>query len=146
MADMIDNQVILATLKAKRAALDQAISAMEAFISGEAPGGGSNSSGGESSMGSSIQPDTFVGMNIAEAASRYLHITGRPAKSTEGISEALNHGGLNCTLTSVSAILRRNNNSGEGDVIRVGRGLWGLQEWYPGRPRRSNRTSGEEGE
>jgi len=24
-------------------------------------------------------------------------------------------------------------------------GLWGLQEWYPGRPRRSNRQSGEEG-
>ncbi len=143
MADLIDYRAVLADLKAKRTALDQAISAMEVFVSGEASGGEIKSG---SSMGSSIQPDTFVGMNIAEAASRYLHMTGRPAKSTEGISEALNRGGLNCTLSSVSAILRRNNNNGEGDVIRVGRGLWGLQEWYPGRPRRNNRQSGEESE
>jgi len=142
MADTIDYKAVLADLKAKRAKYDAMITAMESFIAlddGLAAIETSLSSGG-----ASIQPDTFVGLNIAEAASKYLRVTGRPAKSTEQIAESLNRGGLNCTQSSVSAILRRNNNSGEGDVIKVGRGLWGLQEWYPARPRRSNRQGSEE--
>jgi len=141
MPETIDYKAVIEDLKARKTKLEQIIAALE-DIAGEL---------GEAKVWigaapKTIQADTFVGMNIAEAASKYLHISGRPAKNTEGISEALNRGGLNCSLQSVSAILRRNNNNGEGDVIRVGRGLWGLQEWYPGRPRRSNRQSGEEGE
>ena len=49
--------------------------------------------------------------------------------------EALNRGGLNVTRDSVGTILVRVANS-EGDIVRVGRGLWGLLEWYPGRQRR----------
>lgn len=142
MADTIDYKAVLADLKGKRAALDQAIAAMEAFVSGEASGVNLNS--GEPSVGVPIQPDTFVGFNILEAASKYLRIMGRGAKSTEQIADGLNRGGLNCTQASVSTILRRNDRSGEGDVVKVGRGLWGLQEWYPGRPRRSNRQGSEE--
>jgi len=144
MSDTIDYRAVLADLKAKRAVLDYAITGLEALISGESSSVVPNS--GETPVGVPIQPDTFVGLNIAEAASKYLRIMGRGAKSTEQIADGLNRGGLNCTQSSVSAILRRNNNSGEGDVIKIGRGLWGLEEWYPGRPRRSNRQGSDESE
>ena len=90
-----------------------------------------------------IQPDTFVGLNIAEAASEYLRIMGRGAKSTEQIADGLNRGGLNCTRASVSTILRRNNNE-DGVIIRVGDGPWGRQDWYPGRPKRTRQIENEE--
>ncbi len=140
MKEPIDYKAVLEDLRVRRVQLDAAIAALE-LLSGEPVvvfGASKPLSGPE------IQADTFVGLNIAEAASKYLRITGKGAKSTEQIADALNRGGLSCTQSSVSAILRRNNNSGEGDVIKVGRGLWGLQEWYPGRPRRSNRPSSEQ--
>jgi hypothetical protein len=144
MADAIDYRAVLADLRARRTAIDQAIAAVENII-GEGSSALPTSQGDDVSV-LAIQPDTFVGLNIAEAASKYLRTVGRPARTTEQVADALRRGGLSVTLGSVSAILRRNNNSGEGDVIKVGRGLWGLQEWYPGRPRRSNRQSSEEGE
>lgn len=145
MKDPIDYSAVLADLEARREKLDQVIAALR-LLSGEQ----SVAIGVNKITDTQIQPDTFVGMSIIEAASRYLHMTGRPAKETGVIADALNRGGLVCTQNSVSALLRRANNAGEGDVIRVGRGLWGLQEWYPARPRRTRQNneerSGEESE
>lgn len=141
MKDAIDYKAVLEDLKNRRAQLDSAIAALE-LLSGEKVVviGHPHTQ----QHGQAIQPDTFVGLNISEAASKYLRMMGKGAKSTAEVAAALVQGGLNVTQASVSAILRRNNRSGEGDVIKVGRGLWGLQEWYPGRPRRSNRQGGED--
>jgi hypothetical protein len=142
MVDKIDYKAVLADLKERRTNLDIVIAALEVLtgepvvVIGGTPIAGS---------GAAIQADTFVGMNIAEAASKYLRMMGKGAKSTEQVAEALVRGGLTVTQASVSSILRKNNRTGEGDVIKVGRGLWGLQEWYPGRPRRARQNS-EEGE
>jgi len=40
----------------------------------------------------------------------------------------------------VGTILVRVANQ-EGDIVRVGRGLWGLFEWYPGRQRRAKKKT-----
>jgi hypothetical protein len=138
MADAIDYRAVLADLRARRESIDVAIAALE-VLSGEPV----VVIGARESLATTIQPDTFVGLNIAEAASKYLRMMGKGAKSTEHIAEVLNRGGLTCTQASVSTILRRNDRSGDGDVVKVGRGLWGLQEWYPGRPRRSRQGSEE---
>ena len=132
MAETIDYKAVLEDLKAKKAGLEQAIFAVEAIIGGL---GDSAALNGSASKGK-IEADTFIGMNINQAAEKYLQMTGRPAKTTEQITDALNQGGMSVTQGSVSTILRRSDN-GESPVTRVGRSLWGLASWYPNRPRRS---------
>ena len=139
-AESIDYRAVLADLKERRINMDLAIAALEVLCGEPTVVIG----GTKESTSTEIQADTFVGLNIAEAASKYLRIMGRGAKSTEQVAEALVRGGLAVTKASVSSILRKNNRTGEGDVIKVGRGLWGLQEWYPGRPRRSRQGNEEE--
>jgi len=135
----IDYKAVLDDLKGRRAALDAAIAAVEGIIGGLAiiyP-----NSSGEIPIGTSLQSDSFVGLSIADAAAKYLRIVGRPPRAMEDVVEGLNRGGLQCRKDSVSTILRRNNLNDEGEVVRVSRGLWGLREWYPGRPRRSRQNS-----
>ncbi len=144
MAEGIDYKAVLVDLKARRAALDQAIAGIEAII-GEGPIPGIPQINGRGPA-QEILPDTFVGLNIAEAAAKYLTMVGRPARATEAITDALNRGGLDVTQASVGTVLLRNHNQGESNVVRVGRGLWGLADWYPQRPRATRRREIEEDE
>src|ERR1700687_371308 len=120
MPETIDYKAVLEDMKARRAALDQAIAAIE-LIAGEL----GNAKVWIGSAADKIDADTFIGMNILQAAEKYLQMTGRPAKTTAKIAEALNQGGLNVSQGSVSTILRRSDN-GESPVTRVGKSLWGL--------------------
>jgi hypothetical protein len=141
MSEAIDYRAVLADMRTRRAALDRAIAGLEAVL-------GESSSSGElgapNGVGQEIQADTFVGRNISEATAHYLRMVGRPARSTEAVTEALNRGGLVVTQPSVGTVLLRSHNRGEGEIVRVGRGIWGLAEWYPGRPRVRRRDSEEE--
>lgn len=139
MADTIDYKAVLEDLKSRKAALEQAIVAVEAILGTGALGEVGVSNG----AAKGIEADTFIGMNILQAAERYLQMTGRPAKTTDQIAAALNQGGLNVSAGSVSTILRRSDN-GESPVTRVGRALWGLASWYPNRPRRSRQGEEEQ--
>ena len=128
MAESTDVQSILEGLKARKAAIENAIAALEA-VAGELD---VSIAGGSATRG--IAPDTFIGMNILQGAEKYLQVVGRPARTTDNIAEALNKGGLTVTAASVSTILRRSD-KGDSPVVRVGRALWGLAGWYPNRPR-----------
>jgi hypothetical protein len=142
MSDGIDYKAVLEDLKARKAKLEVMIEGLESLLG---TGGLSESSRGmNGSTPKGIEADTFIGLNILQAAERYLQMTGRPAKPTEQIAAALNQGGLSATVGSVSTILRRSD-KGDSPVTRVGRSLWGLASWYPNRPRRT-RQSGEEAE
>lgn len=147
MPEGIDYKVVLADLKARRAALDQAIAAIEVIAGNSAFSGVPTQANGMNQT-TEILPDTFIGHNIAEAGAAYLKMVGRPARTTEAITGALNLGGLNVSQPSVATILLRSDRKGDGEVIRVGRGLWGLADWYPKRPRvrRVKDTSGVEGD
>ena len=145
MSEGIDYRVVLADMRARRAALDQAIAGIEAMLGESSSAGGLGAPNGASSGAQEIQADTFVGRNISEATAHYLRMVGRPARSTEAITEALNRGGLVVTQPSVGTVLLRSHNRSDGEIVRVGRGIWGLAEWYPGRPRVRRRES-EEGQ
>lgn len=131
MAEPIDYKAVLEDLKARRTRLDEVIAAVEGIV-GETGALGALLSPSKSAA---IAPDMFVGMNIVQAAEKYLQTVGRPARPLDEVANALNQGGLHVTQGSVSTILRRSENN-DSPVVRVGRGLWGLTSWYPNRPRR----------
>lgn len=122
----IDYKTLLEDAKRQRAEVDAVIAFAErqlgiAKTSGPTPTKPSDGGTVE------IEPDTFHGKNILQAAEKYLNMVGRPARSTEEIAEQLGRGGVTATAGSVATILGRDKS---GRISRVKRGLWGLKEWY----------------
>jgi hypothetical protein len=123
----MDYKALLEDSKRQRAELDVVIAFAERQL-GIAKNPGSTtapaSQGGESVV---IEDDTFHGKNILQASEAYLHMVGRPARSTEEIAAAISKGGVPAAPASVATILGRSKG---GSINRVKRGLWGLKEWY----------------
>lgn len=129
-------ETVLADLRAKRDQISNAIVALESLR----PERGVPAQPG--SMPVYIPPltiaptsDEFVGVTIVEGAKALLTRRGKALGNVE-IATAFVAGGMNLnsadpTNTVGSVITRRFNQV--GDIVRVGRGLWGLPEWYPGR-------------
>lgn len=130
-------ETVLADLRAKRDQITNAITALESLR----PGPGLPSPAPVAPVHNSaplmIAPtsDEFVGMTIVDGAKALLARRGKPLGNAD-IATAFVAGGMNLnsadpTNTVGSVVTRRFNNV--GDIVRVGRGLWGLPEWYPGR-------------
>ena len=141
MDEPIDYAAVLVDLKARREALDKVISHLEALVS---LGTVTNYNVFAKQAAPEIHGDTFVGLIIPEATAKYLSMVGRPARTTPEITEALNRGGISSNQGTIATVLGRGHNAGEGNVVRAGKGLWGLAEWYPSRPKATRRR--EEGE
>jgi hypothetical protein len=134
-------EAVLADLRAQRDRIDSTITLLEGLRSG-APatssrpaGGGTGSPDEKGGNRPDLGPGAFLGLSIPEAAKKLL-ATKRQQMRTADIVAELERGGL--VLTSAdkvntvgSVLLRRFQTT--GDLVRVARGLWGLQEWYPGR-------------
>jgi hypothetical protein len=124
---MIDYKGVLADLRARRAALDQAIAAIEA-IAGES---GSvlipplNGTG----VGREIEPGTFFNLNTLDATRKFLGLAGK-TQTTQQIGDALRKGSLNVKDASVAAILQRAVRDDDPDLVSVGRNMWGLKRFY----------------
>jgi hypothetical protein len=78
----------------------------------------------------------FLGMSIADAAKKLL-LVRKQAMGNADIAAALKQGGLVMSANTdpqnmVGSILTRRFEK-VGDIVRVGRGIWGLKEWYPNR-------------
>jgi hypothetical protein len=132
----------IARLEEYKQAVDASIEALRKL---ETLGGGLPGlpSLGPTSNHRAVEADTFVGMSIGDATPKYLAMVGRPARSTDEITQALLRGGLQrVSPASVATILVRIHNT-DGLVVRVQKGLWGLAEWYPKRPPRVARKSEE---
>jgi hypothetical protein len=136
----VDYKAVLENLRARKAAIEQAIAALEPFVAELSESG--VIIGVATKPSKTVEADTFIGLNIVQASEKYLQMAGRPARPLEEIANALNEGGLQVTQASVSTILRRSERN-DSPVVRIGRGLWGLASWYPNRPRRV-RQGGEE--
>ena len=146
MAQTNDN-AYLAKLKTQRAALDTLIANIEAYEkSGIIPAGGGQGNAGGGPV--DIQIDTFIGLTVLDGAKKYLNMCHKSPKSTQEILDALGQGGLKSTMTSVATILGRDGRAGRGSIKAVGRGMWGLREWYPnasaGKRKRSVKKEEEE--
>lgn len=125
-------EIVLADLRAKRDQLDQAIRAIESAMGGVPAASLKNE---PLSSAPTSGPGDFLGMSIPDAA-RALLASRRRAMNNAEIAAALKAGGLAMTSadpanTIGSALTRRFHQI--GDVVRVERGTWGLQEWYPNR-------------
>ena len=138
-AQSVDYSAVLADLEARKIQIESAI----AVIKGLVGGGGlpplatpvvqpppSNSAGNGTSE---IQSDTFFNLSIGDATKKLLAMRKRPVAGSD-IIEALRRGGqihaskdgFGNTLGSVLSRSHANN----GPIVRVGRGTWGLREWY----------------
>jgi hypothetical protein len=128
--------IVLADLKAQRDRIDQAISMLTALRSGGVPVAMATS-GGPASPGGEIEETAgmYLGMSIPEAAKKLLASRKRTLTNAE-IASALKAGGLVMTSAdpqnTIGSVLTRSFKD-VGDVVRVGRGTWGLKDWYPGR-------------
>ena len=136
MVESVDYPSVLADLKARRARLDDLIAGIEAVVGGSAEVVGIGESVsvklGMSPM-PAIHPDSFFGLGIGEAAKKYLKMAHR-AQHTAAIADALGKGGLKRPDVNVlSSILVRAAKGRE--VTKVGKGMWGLAEWYPKPPK-----------
>lgn len=128
-------EVVLSDLRAKREQIDQAIKAIELLRGhGVAPSVGEHAP--IVAVEGAVTPGIFLGMSIADAAKKLLSIR-KQAMGNADIAAALRDGGLVMSANTdhqniVGSTLTRRFEK-VGDVVRVGRGIWGLKEWYPNR-------------
>lgn len=126
--------IVLADLRAKREQIDQAIQALESLRG--APAAPARLAAMELSVDASIDtPGAFLGMTIADAAKKLLAARRKVTGNVE-MAAAFKSGGLALSsvdpVNTIGAVLsRRAQNT--GDIVKMGRGQWGLAEWYPGR-------------
>ena len=145
----LDLDAVLAGLIAQRDRLNTAIDALQAVHSGSSPitGAGSMQAASATVSGSGyvIRPDEFFGMTVLEGAKKYLGMTKRP-QNARSVTEALQIGGYLFSsgnpVTTVASVLNRGLDG--GGIVRTGKGMFGLVEWYPGSGRaRKPRQNGE---
>lgn len=124
--------IVLADLRAKRDQIDQAIQAIESVR------GSSSYSQTTSDISAKDQQGgegDYLGMSIPEAAKKLLKTRRKQMNNTE-ILAALQAGGMAMTskdpLNIIGAVITRRSKE-TGDIVKVGRGVWGLKEWYPNR-------------
>jgi len=128
----VNYEAVLTDLRAKRASLDVAIAGIEQL---QAVGTGSADLGAATKVidPASIPDDAFFGLSVVEAAKKYLGIVKRK-QSVQEIADALERGGLPHTsskfVATVATMLRR---ASDPDLAKVGRGDWGLANWYGNR-------------
>lgn len=130
-------ELVLADLEARRAQIDAAIATIKALRGNSAPQIGGLSTGTVFVTGESPPegPGAFLGMTIPEAAKKLLATRRQPLRNPD-IAAAFKAGGLHMNsadpVNTIGSVLTRRFNE-VGDIVKVGRGTWGLREWYPGR-------------
>lgn len=128
-------EAVLADLRAKRELIDQAIKAIEVFR-----GKGGDGAEATPQQHSPAREDVevgageFLGMSIADATKKLLSMRKKSMGNAE-IAKELTEGGLVMSANTehqniVGSVLTRRFQQ-VGDIVRVGRGVWGLKEWYP---------------
>jgi hypothetical protein len=123
---------VINDLLAKRAQIDQTI----ALLTELRGGGGSAAPMAQTAENGIIETaGMFLGMSIADATKKLLAMRKQTLGNVE-ITRELQAGGMALgskdPVNTVGAVLTRRFNE-VGDVVKVGRGIWGLKEWYPGR-------------
>ena len=137
-------ETVLADLKAQRARIDSAISAIEALR-----GSGTISAAAgvpaATPEGPAEGPGAFLGMTLPEAAKKLLATRRQPLRNPD-IAAAFKAGGLHMNsadpVNTIGSVLTRRAEM-VGDIVKVGRGTWGLKEWYPGRSFKKEKSEGE---
>ena len=140
-------EAVLADLRAKRTQIDSAIAAIEALRSG-GPAPGTPAPGAQAQEATAAEaPGAYLGMTIAEAAKKLLAFRRQPLRNPD-IAAALQAGGLAMSsadpVNTIGSVLTRRFYD-QGDIVKVGRGTWGLKEWYPNRSFKKDKPGDENG-
>ena len=138
---------VLADLLAKRDQIDQIIQGIEAIRAG-----GSNSGvGGNAPAANPVDPPPgatgwLLGLTIPDAAKKVL-ASRRQAMRNPEVWEAFKAAGYHMNsadpVNTIGSVLTRRFNE-VGDIVKVGRGTWGLKEWYTGRNFKKDKGDAEE--
>jgi len=134
-AEDMDLGAVIASLEAKRAALDSAIASLRALVSSgvsSADGTIVATTGSFAASGAGEVPDgAFHGKSMPAAIRLYLEMV-RTKKTAREISDGLKKGGLESTSNFFDKIvystLDRLRKAGE--VVKIGN-AWGLPSWFP---------------
>ena len=135
-ATPINYAAVLADMEAKRTQLDSAIAAIKVLIQQTGVMAATAPPVPRIAKVSQVPPRAFVGLSISAAVRRLLEMMQRRMTIRE-IMQGLQAGGLKPSkYRNVYAILRQRE-SDKADIIKVDR-QWGLAEWNPELPPRSN--------
>lgn len=133
---------VLADLRIKREELDTAIRTLETLRDGRLGVAPAANAPAEQRQEPEDEAGMFLGMSIVDASKKLLKVRKRAMSNAE-ILKAIQAGGVVLTgsdpLNVVGSVLTRRFNA-VGDIVRVGRGIWGLKEWYPGRTFKTKTT------
>ena len=123
-------ETVIADLRNKRDQIDQTIALLTALR-----GGPPNIPVAPSSPAPVAADETgpFFGMSIVDGTKKLLEREMRPLGNAD-IAYELQAGGIVLSseqpLNVVGSVLTRRFQQ-VGDVVKVGRGVWGLKDWYP---------------
>jgi hypothetical protein len=138
-------EIVLADLIAKRNQLDAAIAAIKGAMGAGLGAASQVAISPSNGAPPQIRADEFFGMTVLDGAKKYLTMMKRP-QSSQTITEALQQGGYLFSagnpVATVASVLNREDGKPSGAVVRIGKGTFGLAEWYPNRPRRK-RANGD---
>jgi len=135
----INYAAVLADLQAKRIQLDSAIAAIKVLMEQTGVMAATAPPLPRIAGLSQVPPHAFVGLSISVAVRQLLEMMQRRMTIRE-IMQGLQAGGLKPSkYRNVYAILRQRE-SDKADVIKVDK-KWGLAEWNPELPPRSNLIS-----
>jgi hypothetical protein len=127
---------VLNDLRAKQAAIEEAIRGISSLMNLGTIPSGVNTVTSAPDTNNEIAGDAFFGLSIVEATKKFLSAVKRP-KTTEEIMAALDTGGYVHTskkfYSTVYGVLRREHVN-DGGIVKL-KDSWGLAEWYPNRRR-----------
>jgi hypothetical protein len=132
----INYAAVVADLEAKRAELDSAIAAMKILMQQTGSLAAVTPPVPRISSLDEVPPDAFVGLSISNAVRRLLEMMQRRLSMRE-ILEGLRAGGLKANKYRNVYSIIRGREAYQADIIKVNR-QWGLAEWNPEIPPRSN--------
>jgi DNA-directed RNA polymerase delta subunit len=129
-------EAVIADLKAQRAKIDETIAVLTSLRSGAGAVGTAHGTSSATGQGAVVETaGMYLGMSIADATKKLLALRMRTMGNVD-IARELQAGGLAMTskdpVNTVGSVLTRRFNE-VGDIVKIGRGIWGLKEWYPGR-------------
>ncbi len=144
--EKIDYVAMLNDMRAKRAALDASIVALEAALAsgtlGQAVEGLGVESATSGSLGRPIDlpAGAFNGKSLPDAVKLYLEAM-RQRKTKKEIVNALREGGVVSTSDNFESVVQAalQRMKGLGVLLKFADG-WGLSEWYPAGFRSANKT------
>jgi hypothetical protein len=129
--DGIDKAIrLLESLRDKGGVVDTTASAAMVAMSAVSAAG-SKPTPAPMAVPGDISPGAFHGMSIHDGVRKVLLLRKRTMNAQE-LSADLRSGGLHFPPKSISSVLHRLFMDG-GDIVRMERGQWGLQEWQPNR-------------